>query len=487
MGRVYERTFDDGVVTLRRTDPVTEESASVSLSADKYGLLLSTHEGEGSFEQHKYNYQFYAYKSILGHISDTFYWTWQTPQQDKKMPRGMGKWVRQNIRDHVNMFLHKHWLDMVANADPAITAVQRRVFAAVGGNRGYTSDFLRLDAFYENTYLVQDIMRYKAAVAAMENYPTFATIADGPHEVGYWRNYRYLSVAEYLAECLPNWMDLFSDTGKAYTSLTRTLMNLPNGVPLSKLRYLPKIHLEAPIYSRLQMLAALQVGEMTTASDDVRAHRLSTVLRSSDDQIRRAVRRVWRYLHMADDFRKPRNIYDAVRFIFDAPDEYLGEGTLVGLADKSLDYHRNGLAAQNNEVIVRLGKDTPTAKPPVALPKPENISLLSTVAQVVQEGELMGHCVAGYAESAVMGQCYLFHIDYQGDLATAEVRNDGTIAQVRGPQNCNNKATEYGKRALRPFSEAIRKHCWENRTVRPQEVARVLNEVAETEDDLIPF
>ena len=39
----------------------------------------------------------------------------------------------------------------------------------------------------------------------------------------------------------------------------------------------------------------------------------------------------------------------------------------------------------------------------------------------------MQHCIGSYADAAVMGDSYLFHIEYEGESASAEVLNSGVV------------------------------------------------------------
>lgn len=75
----------------------------------------------------------------------------------------------------------------------------------------------------------------------------------------------------------------------------------------------------------------------------------------------------------------------------------------------------------------------------------------------------MRHCVASYIEQAVSGQCYLFHIDYNGEKATAEIDRFGSIKQIKGVENKHNIACDYGMLALKDWSKnlsSFNKYSW---------------------------
>jgi hypothetical protein len=63
----------------------------------------------------------------------------------------------------------------------------------------------------------------------------------------------------------------------------------------------------------------------------------------------------------------------------------------------------------------------------------------------------MKHCIASYAERAVNGNCYLFHIEHGDETASIEVDYLGRVLQAQGPRNKRNAATRWGTRALRKW------------------------------------
>ena len=90
-------------------------------------------------------------------------------------------------------------------------------------------------------------------------------------------------------------------------------------------------------------------------------------------------------------------------------------------------------------------------KPNIDLPNNKAIEFMDTVGRIRQEGKDMYNCVASYANSAYKGNCYLFHVEYKGEKATAEISPNGTLMQIYGPRNTKNKACEYGSRELKKW------------------------------------
>jgi hypothetical protein len=132
--------------------------------------------------------------------------------------------------------------------------------------------------------------------------------------------------------------------------------------------------------------------------------------------------------------------------MIDYPEEH--QGNIVGLANKSIRWHKEQHEQEIARQIDRLGYDTQTVKPPIPLPDISGVRLLDSVGAVCEEGLQMEHCVASYAREAVDGQCFLFHIDHDAGQATVEVGPDGRVVQAQGPRNQRNGAVEWGKRVL---------------------------------------
>ncbi len=93
----------------------------------------------------------------------------------------------------------------------------------------------------------------------------------------------------------------------------------------------------------------------------------------------------------------------------------------------------------------------------------------------------MGHCVGNYSCQAQQGQCYLFHVEWKGESATAEVDKNGRLVQVKGPHNKENLATKYGKTILTKWGKKFNN---ENSNV---ETDAVETEIPENILDNLPF
>jgi hypothetical protein len=98
---------------------------------------------------------------------------------------------------------------------------------------------------------------------------------------------------------------------------------------------------------------------------------------------------------------------------------------------------------------------TLVVEPPIPPPAVPGLRFLATVAEIADEGVHMDHCVATRAPRALAGQSYLFHLDHDGEAATAEVLASGAVAEVRGPRNTLNGACRQARRILRPWGRLV--------------------------------
>ena len=67
----------------------------------------------------------------------------------------------------------------------------------------------------------------------------------------------------------------------------------------------------------------------------------------------------------------------------------------------------------------------------------------------------MGHCIASYAEKAVLGSCFLFHCDYGEEKASIMLDKYGSVVQSFGPKNCTNQASKWASVELAKWGKKI--------------------------------
>jgi hypothetical protein len=372
---------------------------------------------------------------------------------------------------------------MLAKADAQVLAVQRAVFRATF----HDAPLMFRPAFYEDRYFVKDVVAYRAAAAAAVSAPFLCRrqvrnlLRGAPRdrllrerasrlgmrclrslrdESGSWCPGEGVDEAALL-EQLRGWKDLFSCDGRAYGALNRTLMGLPGGVPAARLCDLALIRLERPVTRRLELLALLAYaravftreenlgdGDLFGAVGTAHVFQHATA-----DQIKEAMRRASAYTGTPWSPRRSRDVGAFVRFLADLRGRH--EGNIVGLAEKSIRWHRDSQREEVEDFLSRHPAATPLAAPPVAAPDVPGVRLLAAVGDVAAEAEAMQHCVITYAEQAMRGDCYLFHVTYRGEEATIEVSCDGYVLQASGPRNRRNRAAAWGARVLRQWGAGL--------------------------------
>ena len=100
-------------------------------------------------------------------------------------------------------------------------------------------------------------------------------------------------------------------------------------------------------------------------------------------------------------------------------------------------------AFMNSEARIRKIRMEENIELPVApFKETENVKQIKRSFDFIEEGEAMDNCVAGYIDSAIDEECYIYHV-YGKDYThgTMEVNNDGEIVQLYGPHN-ENPSTE---------------------------------------------
>ena len=113
-----------------------------------------------------------------------------------------------------------------------------------------------------------------------------------------------------------------------------------------------------------------------------------------------------------------------------------------------IQWYRSAIAAPEKHKVIVRSLGLTRLNQVVERPDTPAIRFLATVADVAAEGAAMGHCIASYAHSAVHGQCFLFHVEHEGEQASVQVGPDGQVVQAFGPRNRRNIASEWGAQAL---------------------------------------
>ena len=302
--------------------------------------------------------------------------------------------------------------------------------------------------YARHPYLLRDVANHRAAAIALVDLE--GGFAGSPR-----RPEQRLPAAE-IARAMAEWRGRFSPDGRAYRSLDRTLMNLP-ALPARLVTELCRVRLEQPVTEALPLQALLLFAAHAEQSRNaaVRASRLHLLQRCSALEVQAAVALVAAATRRRLCADRCDDLRLALDYIADCPEVY--QGRLPGLARRAIRWHQDAhLRVRRSEVDRLGGRDAPTARPPIDLPGDPRIQFLATVGAVVQEGERMQHCIAHYAGRAVAGVCFLFHVDFEGEMATFEVSREGEIRQGSGPRNARNQAVAWGHLELQVWATPLR-------------------------------
>lgn len=378
------------------------------------------------------------YYSLIDEVAAQVMREWSPPQledDDEKGPgelrgwHGVKEWALKQTAASINSLIHGRWKALLSGADPTALAVQKKVFSATFGYG--KSNFVMSPEFYQNRFVVKDVLEFRAAAIAAGILGRIAYDADG--------------LAEAL-DRMNSWRALFSPSNEAYTSLNKTLTDLSGGVPAHFLLKLRRFMLPRPITNRIELLTTILANER--APRNVRVFSFAT-----EDQVREALRLTSNHLHRELSPRRWRDLREMVQFVGDYPE--IHPGNLVGLAERSIRWHRDLGERQVEQFLQRFGPNTETALPPIPLPLIEGVQFLSTLTDLSEEGQKMEHCIASYAERAVQGNCFLFHVDFRGEQASVEVDWFGNVVQAYGPKNVKNAASQWGTKVLAKWGRGL--------------------------------
>jgi hypothetical protein len=345
---------------------------------------------------------------------------WKEKNTGKDLPRKLKKWWHGKAVYNIRKRFATHWNEMMEKyQDPARRTLSRALCSAFGpGALGaFSSSFL--ESAFQSKYWLSDLLKYPAAAYALRSLRVHSKVV--PDDV--------------------NWMEMYSDTGKPYRSLNKTLMSFPRCMYGGIVEDVRRHRLDTPWYGKVKILFML-----TDRGDFIHSDRhLSVFRRSTNEDILR-VARMARYRGLDYKMNRMSRIEDFKRYLNDYPETYHGD--LKGLFMRSFRWH---------EGQVRLNGPMTTMyesryKDSYALPDPpwgeldiSGLTLLKTVGEVRGEGKKMSHCVGSYAYKAAQGQSFIYHYEKSGNKATIEMNNKGVIIQVHGPQNQQNGACRTAK------------------------------------------
>jgi hypothetical protein len=337
--------------------------------------------------------------------------------------------------------VHRLREDLMSRVAPAHLELQRTMSRMIGR----VPDLVRHESLYRDPYVVRDVLRYRAAALALarlaseheDRRAAVGASAEGDREI------------ETATRAMRNWRGLFSPDGVPYRSLNRTLMNLAGEVPSELLHHLARVRLERPITNATELTTLLLFLSRHAEDHQVPADRLSLFQRATRAEIVDGLARVGMDARRELSARRLDDIAFFLGYLADYPGT---AGSLRSLVGRAVRWHvelRLREAERAFDLPAGVGMDSPTASPPIPLPRYKNIRFLATVGEVIAEGKRMNHCIASYAMNAVRGECFLFHVDHGGEMASFEIDRRGEVRQAVGPYNSNNDAVAWGFDRLR--------------------------------------
>ena len=442
--RYYQvHTFDWGF----KIQPQSDTLQAVWVIMDRYGYMHVARDGHlereprfTNIECPVYQYPLYNFHAWLDRAIELLYEDWRPKVIRGKTWHEAPTWMFVRTRKHLAKGIKAHWQKMIAkHPDQELMQLHKQYYALSLG-RGYG-----LWAFptvfrnrERNRHLISDMVNmYAVRAKVLQN----RFIPEDPDN----------ALIEMYGDNLHMRKTMSQATGWGLPYYIITSLDRAS----DWLGEIIKTRTRALAYHAI-------VGK--AVEDEKQAALGRSLLRSSDEDIKRAVEIAYDnspyVLGGKPDWRRPKEILGVLGWIYDVvyhmePEE-IARCKITGLARRSVDYHRDTQRRYREQQLEWERRNaellaSETMLPPIDLPEAEGVTFLDTYKAVVDEGQLMGHCVGAYAKQAVDGRCFLFHIEYEGEMATAEVTWDGRLNQIHGPRNQYSPAEDYGRKVLREW------------------------------------
>lgn len=338
----------------------------------------------------------------------------------------------------VGRALREHRQDLFA----AVPEKRMAIFAKMFSTIGEAPSVVFWDALDRDPYLERDILSHR------------------------WMRYLYCT---FTGERLQEVKRLVAENA----TLRRSLMRMPGGISRDVLGNIiamvdDGLVLRSPLPAdRVYWIALSAIhGGRARSSDDAkeRASRLQKrydiLHRTPPQALRRQVKRYSERMkrqapeRFKNFMRSPVAIHRYCMDVFDIDDEWVAQlgrnATFVRLEEASQDWHRMDRIAQLQD---KFAGDKSVAMPPIPLPADNRVRMLEKVGDFIQEHMDMSHCIDVYAQNAVEGDGYYFHVQGEdGSAATVEVAPDYSgkwaVRQSKGPFNSHNQAAKTGHKLL---------------------------------------
>jgi hypothetical protein len=371
---------------------------------------------------------------------EVIYRATQQYKPKKKFPRAK-QWFMRKYSPLINHVLYKWWETIVSKSDPKVIAIQKRVFSVTGRMEYYLCNKYLLDK-----YFYEDIMKYTGACYAALFIDEIGGLSSDDHGN---------SVCEAGRYNCREWLKFFASQDKVYPNLAHTLYKAPRNMPARAVRHFRGIKFERVITNRIELLFTIA----SYGTPFTHAAQFAT-----KDEIKRASLITGANNHRITQYEGIRELAMYINDAYDNEErDALNRRSLLRIARDAVTWHATHRREQERlwrengfTAFIPYELTDVAAVPPIELPDYTNIVLLSTYEDFVKESNDMQHCVEAYFSKAKQGTCYIFHVSYKGEAATAEVSADGTVRQVRGPKNSHNGACSYAEQELRKWGRGLK-------------------------------
>ncbi len=353
---------------------------TVFISTTHACFIVSYKDSTGNW--HTQQFGLLQYPNLLAEVAKGLMLFWKPPE-GRRPWSGLNEWARGQTRWSIGKRLHDYYKRCRGEV-PMALALQRALYAATLS----TPELALADELYQQKFIVQDVIQYRAAAVALATLDLFRFLE---HQRGQEKDLSSALKVDEALEMMDNWRGLYSPTGESYRSLDRTLMNLPAQVPPRLVLYLSEIYLQRPVLSRSELIVLTLYLQRCPDRELPRLNE-KVFENASKERIARAMQLVAEHTRVPLSFRRTRHLRFLVDFVMDYPEEH--QGNIVGLAQKSIRWHRQEQQRVLEKTLNKLGDNTPTQAPPIPLPEDPNIRFLSTVKDVCEEGQRMRNCVA---------------------------------------------------------------------------------------------
>ena len=362
---------------------------------------------------------------------------------DKSYWFGCRQWAQERaaralygrVKEQMDRVMYKHY-------PPLYMCALKRVFAHTFRHAASSQAH---DLLLGGRHLWQDAIKYRACA----------------HALKFWHN-------DWVPMLDSNWMQAYATggfNGEVNRSARRTIMNLPHAMANTLVERMQLFVLERPLTDRVLLSWACAFFMATGREFGMHIGEYDAFKYAAREDLERAARTWDKYIGaVPGTSRVTRSniLIEIAHFIRDGDRmdyRVLQSHTVNAALKRAIDAHSHMIHNYdfgdywNTGIVYDSGKEV--AQPPIPLPEEEGITFLATVGDIRAEGRQMHHCISGYANDAVDGKVYIFHIEHDGETASASVSIDGRFIQCLGPCNMHNSASQFGRSILAEWASEL--------------------------------